>query len=95
MKSQGKNYRVVTLGEKGEVTVPLEMRKKFRLKKNSKLAVMAVEGVIILYPINEEIDKICNKIANAFKEKGVTLKEALKGLEKARREIYRERCGNM
>lgn len=41
----------VTLSEKGQISIPVFLRKRYGLKKGDKLAVEEVDGSIILRPL--------------------------------------------
>ena len=52
---------IVTLNERGMVTIPLEIRKKFNLKKGSKAIIMEIDGNIEIIPLRtvEEMEAAC------------------------------------
>lgn len=58
---------VIKLGERGQVTIPMSIRKKEKLKAKTLLRVYDVDGLIILKKIDEaplNIDKTLQTIGN-------------------------------
>ena len=39
---------------KGQIVIPVELRKKYKIQKGSKLAIIDREGEIILKPLHED-----------------------------------------
>lgn len=60
--SKGKIYGTVTVGERGQVVIPAETRKYFKIKSGDKLIVFAKHDVICLIP-SQEFDKFLNEMA--------------------------------
>ena len=52
-KIKGKVYGAVTVGEKGQVVIPAELRKNFNVKPGDKLIVFAKHEMIGLIPAQE------------------------------------------
>jgi AbrB family looped-hinge helix DNA binding protein len=50
-----------TINERGMVTIPLEIRKKFGLTKGSKVVIMEIDGKIEFIPLRsvEEMETAC------------------------------------
>ncbi|MFA5038660.1 MAG: AbrB/MazE/SpoVT family DNA-binding domain-containing protein [Candidatus Omnitrophota bacterium] len=49
-----KLYGTVTVGERGQIVIPMKLRKQFRLNANDKLVVFARDrGMISLVPAEE------------------------------------------
>jgi AbrB family looped-hinge helix DNA binding protein len=51
--SKGKVYGAVTVGERGQVVIPAELRKSFKVKPGDKLIVLAKHDMINLIPAEE------------------------------------------
>ena len=52
-----KIYGTVTMGERGQVVIPMELRRQFKLNANDKLVVFAKDrGMISLVPAQEFSD---------------------------------------
>lgn len=58
--SKGKIYGAATVGERGQVVIPAEIRKAFKIKAGDKLIVFAKRGMIKLVAtekFNEYLDQ--------------------------------------
>jgi AbrB family looped-hinge helix DNA binding protein len=42
---------MVTISEKGQICLPIELRRRFGLQKGDRLEVEEAEGVIVLHPL--------------------------------------------
>ncbi len=51
--SKGKVYGTVTVGERGQVVIPADLRKSFKVKAGDKLIVLAKHDMISLVPAEE------------------------------------------
>ena len=51
--SKGKIYGAVTVGERGQVVIPAEIRKSFKIKPGDKLIVFGRPDMIGLVPTEE------------------------------------------
>lgn len=67
----GELHSVVTMGERGQVVIPAEIRKQFKINSGDKLVVLAKpEHMISLMPADEfnrfltEATKVLSKIKN-------------------------------
>lgn len=60
--SKGKVYGAVTVGERGQVVIPAEIRKSFKVKAGDKLIVFAKPDMIGLVPA-EEFNQFLNQAA--------------------------------
>ena len=52
-----KELNIITLGERGQVTLPKAMRQRLGLGKNSKVAATMVGKTIVLHPIDDELER--------------------------------------
>lgn len=76
---------VTRMREKGQVTIPYEIRTSLHLSKDSMLSVTRVGVGILLTPKPSLIGITSSKFARAAKEKGITLGSLLKDLARVRR----------
>ena len=51
--SKGKVYGAVTVGERGQVVIPAEIRKSFKIEPGDKLFVLVKSDMISLIPAEE------------------------------------------
>jgi|WetSurMetagenome_2_1015567.scaffolds.fasta_scaffold407052_2 AbrB family looped-hinge helix DNA binding protein len=50
--------RTITLSEKGQISIPISVRKDMKLKKGEKLLLLAEKGKITLTKVNEMLERI-------------------------------------
>ncbi len=60
---KGKIYGAVTVGERGQVVIPAEVRKQFKVKSGDKLIVFAKPGGMIGLVPAEEFNQFLNEAA--------------------------------
>lgn len=60
---KGKIYGAVTVGERGQVVIPAQIRKSFKVKPGDKLIVFAKPGGMIGLVPAEEFNQFLNEAA--------------------------------
>ena len=75
---------VTRMREKGQVTIPANIRESLHLSKNSLLSVARVGDGILLTPKPSAFESVSAKFSKAAKDKGITLTSLLKDLKKLR-----------
>ena len=75
---------VTRMREKGQVTIPSDIRESLHLSKDSMLSVTKVGDGILLTPKPSVFESAAEKFSKAAEEKGITLEELLKDLKKIR-----------
>lgn len=75
---------VTRMREKGQITIPADIRKSLHLSKDSLLSIARVGNGILLSPQPSVFGPFADKISKAAKEKGITLRSLLKDLKKIR-----------
>jgi AbrB family looped-hinge helix DNA binding protein len=70
--------------EKGQVTIPSDIRESLHLFKDSILSVTKVGDGILLMPKPSAVDSFGVKFSKAAEEKGISLNDLLKDLRKIR-----------
>jgi len=76
---------VTRVREKGQVTIPSEIRESLHLSKDSILSVIKVGDGILLTPRPSAVESFAVKFSKAAQEKGLSLEGLLKELRKIRR----------
>lgn len=76
---------VTRMREKGQVTIPADIRESLHLAKNSVLSVSKVGDGILLTPGASVFESVSAKFSQAAGNKGITLDGLLKSLKKIRR----------
>jgi AbrB family looped-hinge helix DNA binding protein len=75
---------VTRMREKGQVTIPANIRESLRLSKHALLSVARVGDSILLTPRPSVFEEVSAKFSKAAEEKGLTLDGLLKDLKKVR-----------
>ena len=78
---------VTRMREKGQITIPANIRESLHLSRDSVLSIARVGDGILLTPQPSVFESVSAKFSNAAKAKGITLENLLKDLKKTR---YRE-----
>jgi AbrB family looped-hinge helix DNA binding protein len=79
--------------EKGQVTIPTEIRKKLGLKKGDYVAFVETEHGVIIAPREVIAMDALDKIGAALKEQGITLETLMERSHAMRGEILNEHDG--
>jgi AbrB family looped-hinge helix DNA binding protein len=69
--------KLVRIQEKGQVTIPIEIRKKLGLKRGDLVAVMETPEGIFITPQQVMATQALDSIGNILKEKGLSLAEVI------------------
>ena len=77
---------VTRMREKGQVTIPADIRESLHLSKDSVLSVNKVGDGILLTPKPSVFEVTSAGFIKAAREKGITLDDLLKDLKKIRHE---------
>ncbi len=65
----------VRVQEKGQVTIPKEIREKLDLKKGDLVTFVEIEGGVVIKPAEIVVSAALDEIDEALKEKGLSLEE--------------------
>ena len=69
--------KLVRVQEKGQVTIPTEIRKKLGLKRGDLVAVVETPEGVFITPQQVVANKALDSIGNILKEKGLSLAELI------------------
>ncbi len=83
----------VRVQEKGQVTIPLELRKKLNLKKGDLVTFIETEEGVLIQPAEVVVSAALDEIGRVLKEKGVTLEMWMERGRKIRGELLKEIYG--
>jgi AbrB family looped-hinge helix DNA binding protein len=84
---------LVRIQEKGQVTIPTEIRKKLGLKRGDLVAVMETPDGVYITPQQVVATKALDSIGDILKEKGLTLDELIGSGRELRTELLQETYG--
>ena len=85
--------KLVRMQEKGQVTIPTEIRKKLGLKRGDLVAVMATPDGVFITPQQVVATKALDSIGGILKEQGLSLDELIASGRHARGDILQETYG--
>ena len=79
--------------EKGQVTIPFEIRRRLGLKKGDLVAFVETDKGILIQPAEVIASAALEMIGESLKAKGVTLDELIERGRTIRAELIREEYG--
>jgi antitoxin PrlF len=82
--------KLVRIQEKGQVTIPTEIRKKLRLKRGDLVAVMETPEGMFITPQQVLATKVFESIGQILKEKGLSLEELIASGRQIRTDLLQE-----
>jgi len=77
--------------QKGQVTIPLEIRERLGLKKGDLVAFVETDQGVLISPQEVVAMAALDKLGEMLKEKGITLEELIESGREIRGEIVREK----
>jgi AbrB family looped-hinge helix DNA binding protein len=83
-------HKFVRMQEKGQVTIPTEIRKKLGLKRGDLVAVTETPEGVFITPQQVVATKALESIGDILKEQGLSLDELIASGRKARGDIQQE-----
>ncbi len=81
---------VVRVQEKGQVTIPREIREKLDLKKGDLVTFVETDEGIVIKPAEVVVSDALDEIGRALKEKGISLEKLMKRGREIRGELIEE-----
>lgn len=86
----------VQIRGKGNITLPAKLRSKYKLQEGEVFTIIDLGGgSFLLRPRVYEMDKISTKAEKILREDGVTLEELFETVREVRKELFKERYGNV
>jgi antitoxin PrlF len=85
--------KLVRMQEKGQVTIPIEIRKKLGLKRGDLVAVMETPDGIFITPQQVVATKALDRIGNVLKDQGLSLDDLIASGREIRTEILKDDYG--
>ncbi len=86
---------LVRVQEKGQVTLPAEVRRRLGLKKGDLVAVEDTPEGVLITPQGVLALKALDEIGTALREQGLTLEDMIERGRAIREELYREKYGHI
>lgn len=85
--------KLVRVQEKGQVTLPTEMRKRLGLKKGDMVIVIETDGGVLITPQQVLATRALDRIGSVLREQGLSLEELMDSGREERAAILKERYG--
>jgi AbrB family looped-hinge helix DNA binding protein len=79
--------------EKGQITIPVEIRRRLGLKKGDMVAFIETEDGVLISPREVVALKAMSQIGAMLREKGITLEEMMESGREIRRDLLKEMYG--
>jgi AbrB family looped-hinge helix DNA binding protein len=86
-------WKLSIVQEKGQVTIPAEIRKKLGLKKGDYVAFVETDQGVMISPQEIVAQEALGEIGQILKEKGLTLEELIESGREIRGNLLREEYG--
>ncbi len=83
--------KAYTIQENGQVTLPMDFRKKYGLKKGDIVVFKETEDGLLISPREALAMNFLDEIGEALKEKGIDLDDMIESGRDIRQEIYDEK----
>jgi antitoxin PrlF len=85
--------KLVRMQEKGQITIPTEIRKKLGLKRGDLVAVMETPDGVFITPQQVLASKALDQIGDILKEQGLSLDELIASGRQIRTDLLQEDYG--
>lgn len=85
--------KLVRIQEKGQVTLPADIRRRLGLKKGDLVAVEGTSDGVLITPQAVVAIKALDEIGKALREQGLSLEELIESGREHRDELVRELYG--
>ena len=83
----------IRMGKKGQITVPINYRKVHKLSKGSEILFIRLGEALMVVPHDQTLNHLCQRIQAALAGRGISVGQALKNLEKVRRQRFKSLYG--
>ncbi len=82
--------KLVTVRDKGRITIPAEWRERYGFVEGSAVRVVAEEGRLVIYPSSlKRLHELLDRMAAQLTERGVTLEDLLEAIPEERAASFR------
>ena len=83
--------KLATVQKRGQVTIPIEFRRKLGIEEGGLVAFIETEEGILISPREVLAMDALDRIGEALKKQGITLEELIESGRDIRGEIYKEK----
>lgn len=85
--------KLVRVQEKGQVTLPTEMRKRLGLKKGDLVAMIETDDGVLITPQQVLATRALDRIGSVLRAQGLSLEELMESGREERAAILKDRYG--
>jgi AbrB family looped-hinge helix DNA binding protein len=82
---------VYIIQENGQVTLPIEFRRRYNLRKGDALVFKETEEGLLISPKEAQVMKLLDEIDEGLRARGISLDELIASGQEIRQEIYDEK----
>ena len=82
---------IYIIQENGQVTLPVEFRRRYNLQKGDAVIFKETEEGLLISPKEAQIMNLLDEISEGLRARGVTLEELIASGREIRQEIYNEK----
>jgi len=83
--------RASVIQENGQITLPMEFRKRFGLKKGDFVVFKEMKEGLLISPREALAVSLLDEIGDALEKKGISLDDMIESGREIREEIYKEK----
>ncbi len=80
----------VQVRDRGVMTLPVDLRKKYGIQAGDSFHVVDLEGIFVLTPMVPMLPELAREIEKARLEAGLSVEELLEGLREQREQYHKE-----
>ena len=80
----------IQVRQRGTLTLPSELREKYRIRPGDTFRLVDLDGVFVLTPMVPMVPELAREIEQARLEAGLSIEELLTALREQRERYYRE-----
>ena len=85
--------KAYTIQENGQITLPVEFRKKYGLKKGDVVFIKETTEGLVINAREAQVMNALDEIGEALRAKGITLEDLIESSQDIREAIAREKYG--
>ena len=85
--------RLSTVQEKGQITIPADIRRKWRLKKGDLVAFLETEGRVVISPQEVIATQALDQLGQILRQKGISLEELIDSGREMRGKLLEKEYG--
>jgi len=81
----------IQVRKRGVVTLPAELRQKYKIEEGDSFRILDLDGLFVLTPMVPMVPELAREIENMRLEDGISIQELLEGLREQRDRYFQEK----